>query len=113
MLGRPKLSWLGCQGVAEHVIGLGGVVAHGKQLRVRPVPAEPMPKLNQRADAGTGQGPTATLPSLDGVAVHTDQLGEGLLAKAGGLADQLQQVAADDPLSGSGDRATAPGTSEG
>ena len=71
---------LGSEGVGKHVVCLGGVLQGGKELRVGAELPEPVPKLDERGDAGSRQGSPAGLPALHGVGIHPKPLGEAFLA---------------------------------
>jgi hypothetical protein len=99
--GGLALVGLGPERIGEHVICFGGVVQCGKQPRVGAELAEPVPYLYQRCHAGSGERAPPTLPALDGVRIHSEMLCERLLGEAGGLADELEQMARDEALAGS------------
>jgi hypothetical protein len=71
---------LGSEGVGENVVGIRSVLQGGKELRVGTELPEPVPKLDERGDAGPRQGSPAGLPALNGVGIHPKPLGKAFLA---------------------------------
>src|SRR4029450_746919 len=95
---KLALVGLGPERIGEHVIRFGGVVQCGKQPQVGADLAESIAYLYQRCHAGSGNRAPPALPALDGVRIHSEMLGERLLGEAGGLADELEQIARDEAL---------------
>ena len=68
--------------VSEHVVRLCRILQGSKELRIGAELPEPMPKLHERGHSGSCQGSPAGLPTLHGVGIHPQLLGESLLAQA-------------------------------